>query len=313
MLVAGACGAPRPRDAGAPALPRAALLLEPPRIGIGEVATLEIAVVTPPGHALRPLAMPSSPAGIWILGVESLPVEQQAARWLHRTRVRVRAREVGVTTWPGGVAEVEAPDGTLTSVAIAPLAIEVVSVAPDFPERSLPFGAREPRERDEARGRLLPGVALGGALALAGVAVARRLGRRRARRASGAAPPARDLADFPAWDEAREALARARALAPGDPFAAGDAAARALRRYASRRFGVPAEARTSEELAAAPPPFAATTRWPILVSALRELDAHRFRARDDPEAHAALARGVPAALDAALRFVEETRPPGEAP
>ena len=307
-LGSGGCGDAHPPEAPAPALPRAALVLEPPRIGVGEVATLEIAVAAPPGHALRPLALPEPPAGLWVLGVDALPVEREAARWLHRTRVRVRARGVGELTWPGGVAEIEAPDGSLAKVALEPLAIEVISVAPEFPERSLPFGVREPPDADGSAGGALSGAAVGAAIALLGVAAARLLARRRAR---GAAPAA-DLAPEPPWEEARAALSRARALAPVDPFGASDLAARALRRYAGRRFAIGALACTSEELAASPVPFAATTRWPILITALRDLDAHRFRARDDHEARAALAKGISGAIAAAERFVDETLPPGSA-
>jgi len=306
------CGDAHPPETPAPALPRAALVLEPPRIGVGEVATLEIAVAAPPGHAVRPLALPDPPAGLWILGVDALPVEQEATRWLHRTRVRLRARETGGVTWPGGVAEIEAPDGSLASVAIEPLAIEVSSVAPEFPERSLPFGVREPPEADGSGGGALSGAAVGATLAFLGVAAARLLARRRARRGSLATAPATDAAPEPPWKEGRATLARARALAPADPFAASDLAARALRRYAERRFAIGALASTSEELAASPAPFAATTRWPILIAALRDLDAHRFRPRDDQEARTSLALGITGAIAAAERFVDETRPPGAA-
>jgi len=316
--------APTLPDARAPTLPRAALVLEPPRIGVGEVATLEIAVAAPPGHALRPLALPEAPAGIEVLGVDALPVERQSSRWLHRTRVRVRAREVGALTWPGGVVEIEAPDGSLATLALEALALEVGSVAPEFPERSLPFGVRRPADEEASDRGALEGAAVGAVLALLGVAAVRVLRRRSAGRAAPAPPPEATPAPPPPWEEARAALSRARALASADPFDASDLAALALRRYAERRFAIDAPARTgagfpisllactSEELAASPAPFAATTRWPILISALRALDAHRFRPRDTPEARAALERALADALTAAERFVAETLPPGEA-
>lgn len=309
-LVASSCGEAQPPEAHAPTLPRAALVLEPPRIGVGEVATLEIAVAAPPEHSLRPLALPEPPAGLWVLGVEALPVEQEPTRWLHRTRIRVRAREVGELSWPGGVAEIEAPDGSLASIALEPLAIEVISIAPGFPERSLPFGLREPGDAERGGTGALSGAALGAAIALLGVAAVRAVARRRAHRTALATPAPADPFSEPAWEEARAALSRARALASGDPFGASDLAAHALRRYAERRFAIGALACTSEELAAAPAPFAATTRWPILIAALRALDAHRFRPRDDPEARAALTRGISAAIADAERFVDETLPPG---
>jgi hypothetical protein len=256
---------------------------------------------------LRPLAIPEAPPGLWVLGAETLPVEREATRWVHRTRVRVRAREVGAATWPAGVVEVEAPGGAVERLELPPLEIEVVSVLPEFPEQLFPFGVREPPAPDEAGPGALFGAAAGAGLALAGLAAARAVARRRARRARDAAVP--DVAPrAPPWEEARAELARARELAARDPFAASDLAAGALRRYAGRRFAIGAEAATSEELAAGRAPFAAATRWPILVAALQRLDAHRFRPRGDPEARAALAGGLPSALAEAERFVAETLP-----
>jgi hypothetical protein len=311
-LVPCGCGDERPPAAHATALPRAALVLEPPRIGVGEVSLLEIAVAAPPGHLLRPLALPEPPAGLEVLGVETLPVEREATRWLHRTRVRVRARETGALTWPGSAAEIEAPDHSLSSIALEPVAIEVIPIAPEFPERSLPFGVREPPRGEAGGGGALTGAVLGAAIAVAGIGVTRALARRRLRRGVPAAPPAAEPAPEPPWGEALAQLTRARALAGDGPFGASDLAARALRRYAGRRFAIGAQACTSEELAASPAPFAATTRWPILIAALQELDAHRFRPRDDLPARATLARALPDAIAAAERFVAETLPVGSA-
>jgi hypothetical protein len=311
LLLGAACrDAAPPRESSAPALPRAAVVLEPNRIGVGQTATLEIALATPPGHVPQAPALPDAVPGLWILGVESLPVEREAGRWLHRTRVRVRAREVGKLSWPGSVVEIATPEGGLQLLAVEPLPIEVVSILTEYPDRGLPFGAREPAE--PAPGGLLAGAAAGAGAALAAVAAARVLRRRRARSlaaaAARAAPPRAEAE--PAWERTRAALAEAQRLAVGDPFAASDLAARELRRYASRRFLVAAQAATSEELAARPAPFAAATRWPLLVAALQTLDAHRFRPRDDPEARAGAARAVEAGLDLGLRFVVETLPPG---
>jgi hypothetical protein len=299
----------RAAAAAPPALPRAALVLEPPRIRVGEVATLEVAVSAPPGHVVRPPALPKAPEGLWILGSESLPVEREPTRWLHRTQVRVRARDVGALTWPEGVVEIEAPDGTRTPLAVASLEIEVVSVMPEHPGRLVPFGAREPTEPDAPSGSVLVPGAIGAGLALAALAAARALGRRRAQRAAAAEAAAGAPAAAPPWEEARAAFALARDEAAADPFAASHRAARALRRYAGRRYGTHAEACTARELAAATPPFGATTRWPLLLAALEGLDAHRFRPRSDREAADALAGALPQALAAAERFVAETLPP----
>jgi hypothetical protein len=314
-LVAGACARrdepPAAAAAVPPALPRAALVLEPPRLRAGDVATLEIAVSAPPGHVVLPPVLPAPPEGLWVLGSETLPAERESARWLHRTQVRVRARDVGELVWPGSRVEIEAPDGARTSLAIEPLAIEVVSVMPEHPDRLVPFGPREPPDADAPRSGAFAGAAIGAGLTLAGIAAARAIARRRARRAAlGAETPAAPSPPTAApWEEARAAFAHARDEAAADPFAASERAARALRRYADRRFGTHAGACTAQELAAAAPPFAATTRWHLLVAALAGLDAHRFRPQADREARDALGGALPAALAAAERFVEETLPP----
>jgi hypothetical protein len=310
-LLAAACGDADPGPA-TPTLPRAAVVLEPTRIGVADVATLEIAIATPPGHAPRPLALPEAPAGLWILGAEALPVEREAARWLHRTRVRVRAREPGRVTWPEGFALIETPSGAVERLATPPLGIDVVSILPEFPDRLVPFGVREP-PADAARGSsALVGAALGASAVLAWLAAARIRSRHRARLAAAAAVSALPPIDPPV-EAARAALRQARELAAREPFEAGDLAARALRRYASGRFGVGAHARTCEELAAVAAPLAATTRWPLLVESLRALDGQRFRPRGDPEVRAALAESLPGALALAERFVDETLPAGGAP
>jgi hypothetical protein len=208
--------------------------------------------------------------------------------------------------------EIEAPDGAVERLELAPLAIEVASVLPELPEQQVPFGVREPAAPDAAGPGALLGAAAGAALALAGLGAVRAVARRRAHRARAAAAP--DAAPrTPPWETARAELARARELAARDPFAASDLAAGALRRYAGRRFAIGAEAATSEELAAGPAPFAAATRWPILVATLGRLDAHRFRPRGDPEARAAVAGGLDSALAEAERFVAETQPPEPPP
>ncbi len=94
---------------GAPTAPHAILVLEPPSFGVGQVATLEVAVVTPPDHTPRPFVPPQQVPGLWVLGTEPQPVRKQAARWIHRTLVRVRARTTGDLLWPAGRVEIEGP------------------------------------------------------------------------------------------------------------------------------------------------------------------------------------------------------------
>jgi hypothetical protein len=301
-----ACEKPPAETAiAAPATARATAILEPPRIRIGDGARLEIAVITPPDAQVLPFELPEAVPGFEILGSEALPIEKQASRWVHRTRVSLRARDVGSFLWPAGAVRVTAADGGETRLPLAPLPLDVVSVLPEYPDRMAPFGARSAPARGASPGAL-PAAAAGSLLTLATVglvALARR--RKRAPAAKADAAPAA----APPWTAALAALDRARAGRTADPAGAADAAATALCRYMKRRFGADVEARTTEELAIAAPPFGATSRWPVFVSLLRDLDALRFPAQPGAGPAPALAARVDALLRRAQEFVEESTPP----
>jgi hypothetical protein len=290
----------------APTSARATLVLEPARIGVGQVGELELVVVTPPGHTLRPWTPPAEVEGAWVLDSQALPVEKTPSRWVYRTRVRVRPRAVGSFVWPAGSLEVEAPDGSTSSVAWDELAVEVPSLLSEHPGRTTPFGVRAPAAPATAANVWAP-AALGALFSLACVGlVALARGRRRAAVRPARAPaPTRS----PPWQLARAELGRAAELAEGSPFDAAHATARALRRYVQRRFGAAAMGRTTEELAAAAPPFAAASRWPAFVSILEGLDAFRFRPEGEPEARDAAAARAGVLLDQARAFVEDSVPP----
>jgi hypothetical protein len=113
----------------------------------------------------------------------------------------------------------------------------------------------------------------------------------------------------PPWNSAREALATARESAALDPFAGAHATAVALRRYLARRFGADTIGHTSEELAAATPPFGARSRWPAFVAILRGLDEFRFLPESDRSVREALATRVAALLAEAEAFVDDSTPP----
>jgi hypothetical protein len=302
-----ACGeAAPPATVAAPVTPRATAVLEPPRIRIGERTALEVAVITPPGHRSPPFEPVDAVPELEMLGTEALPVVKEASRWIHRTRVHLRARDVGRFAWPGGSVAVTAPDGATSRLAVAPIAIEVVSVLPEFPDRMAPFGARAaPPARGGAQ-VALPAAAAGALLTLAAVGLVALVQRRTAALPGAEVEPAAGAA--PSWTVARGDLELARNALPADPGAAADAAAVALRRFMARRFGAVAEARTTEELELQAPPFAATSRWPVFVSLLRDLDALRFPARR-PGARAHFTAEVESALSRAEAFVEESTPP----
>ncbi len=280
LLCAGlvACSGAEPLDPVEPTAPagtRAALVFEPPRVAVGEVTRVEIAVTTPPGHRVRPPAPPDSVDGVWVIGIEPPQLDKQPGRWVHRMQVRLRAREVGSFRWPASRVAVEAPDGQVREIELEERPFQVVSVFPEFPQQLTPFGLEAPPTREDAGVPALVAGAAGAGLALAGVAAVALVRRRRAQSLRAGAPSRSALP--PSWEEAQRALDSARAELDSDLVAAADSASAALRRYVTRRFGSDAVVRTTEELAAARPPRGARSRWPTFIELLQRLDAARFR------------------------------------
>lgn len=269
-------------------------MLEPPRLLLGQPAVADLVVETPPGWSVELPRLDELP-GLWVIGVESLPVERGGERWRHRTRIRLRARELGALELPELALALRDPDGEAHALSLAPRRLEVASVLPEFPGRDAPFGLEAPPA--EAAGG--PGWWAPAAAALAGVGAAALLARRTRRRAAPV-PPALPP---PVWDEALAALAAAGREAERDPRAAADRAASALRRYIARRFGADAEVRTAEELAAQLPPWSARSHWPGFAALVRWLDEARFRPETLGE------EALLAALGDAARLVRETAPP----
>ncbi len=300
VLLAG-CGGGE-ESPGAPTGTRVLVVAEPPRLRVGDVGQLEVVVITPPDHGVRPLEPPRAVAGLWVLDAERLPVEREPARWIHRTRLRVRPHQLGTLRWPAGQVEIEAPDGSIEARAWEPLELEVVSVRPEHPDQLTAYGVR-PAPPEPTRIGGLAAAAAGAALALAGVGLVG-WARRRRRQATDSAVAPGD----PPWVEAHRELTRARGALAQDPREAAHGTARVLRRYAAARFGADSVARTAEELGAAPAPFAVTTRWPGFVALVRELDDLRFRPECLEAARPALRARVESLLESAERFVAETTP-----
>jgi hypothetical protein len=294
--------------AAAPPAPQATVVIEPPQLGVGDVAIVELVVATPPGYAVRPLVPPDAATlgPLWLLDAEALPVEKQGQRWTHRTRLRVRAREVGAGTWPALALELIGPEGGRLALETEPRPFEVVSVLPAFPDRVSPFPLRRP-ERGAPGLSPLAAAAGGAAAALAAVAalaLVRRARRRSAARAALATDADARTAAAP-WQEALAELAAAAAASDTEWRRSADRCAGALRRYTARRWGFAVECRTTEELAALAPPFALALRWPAALAWLRELDALRFRSAAVGDAAARVRR---VAQDAS-RWIDDSIPP----
>jgi hypothetical protein len=285
----------------APAEPRAALILEPPQLALGSVAEVELAVVTRPDWSVRPQPRTRQLTGLAWIGSEPTEVVREPARWIHRTRLRVRALEVGRFELPGGSVEVVSPEGEVGTLVYEPLLLEVRSGLSDLPGRGTPFGVRLLPRPTGSRAALAGAFAAGAGLTLACVGLLW-LVRRRLREPFEAPAPTPVAAQ---WERAREELALARAELDRDPRAALDASARALRSYVVMRFGGDARVRTTPELEVAKPPFALTTRWSGLVALLADLDAARFPPLPSPSDARARASQL---LDAAEAFVESTTP-----
>jgi len=301
----------------APVHSRAMWVLEPATIRIGDVATLEVAVVTRPDHRVLPFATPDQVAGLWILEVETLPVTKETNRWIHRTRVRIRPREVGRFDWPSTPIEVEG-DGVVENLIADGLTIEVQSVVPEYVGKLTPFGLG-PLDT-EAGGRNPWIWAVGGAGFTLGCVGLLWLARRESNKP---APPTKSRSHgTPSWETALGVIEEALVEIERDPISACAKASSALRTYMDRRFGAGkpslpgadvdpivhfgrAVACTTDELERAKPPFAATSRWPRFVALLRQLDRVQFAA---PASAASPHTAAREAIREVASFVRDTIP-----
>jgi hypothetical protein len=300
-----ACGQGDAPRYAAPAQERAALVLEPPQVALGGVADVVLTVVTHPGASIAPAEAPGGLQGLQLVEREVQPVQKEASRWLHRTRLRIRAVDVGTFEFPGGEVAGESAEGAALAIPYAALPIEVASSLGGGPERRTPFGLRRlPAARVGGAGAALA-FATGAAVALGGVGVVALARRRRAERRAQQLAAASEVPGTPAWEIARAALDLAGAQQEADPRAALDAASRALRRYAAARYDADIPPRSVEELRVAQPPYLMTTRWSGFVDLLAALDVARFAPRPAAE-RAARASEL---LRAARSFVDETTPP----
>jgi len=300
---AGVEGIPVPENLSAS---RGVLILEPPRLEIGDVASLELVVVTPPHCRVLPAELPPTP-GLWVLERREDPVERAGGRWIHRTRLRVRPRELGRHEWPALVVLVEDDGGRRSPVAIEGRSFEVVSILPQLPARAGPFGPQSPEPPETRTWSSLLAAALGaGALAL-GFGIRRAL-RWRGARKDKSVPASLDTGTSTPWEWARDGLEAAQALARQDPRSAATAGARLMRGYVDRRYGTDIRGATTDELATGTPRWFLRSRWPQLLEIFRALDHERFR--PDAASPQERSRRVCAVLESAQRFVAESAQQG---
>ncbi len=309
-LGAAACDEPAPTaQHSAPAHPHATLILEPPQLRIGQVATLELVVVTPPEHSVRPVAAPTEVQGLWILAAEVQPVSKESTRWIHRTALRVRARSIGEFTFPAMSVEVEAPDGGIAALAVDALSIEVVSILPEIPDRITPYGPRRFPPTETSTPIWGPAAAGAiGALAIVGLVALAHRQRRSGSKPDGTTP---DPPLTASWVLGKQDIQSARDRATSHPFEAAGAASLAMRRYMTRRYPCRVTGLTTQELVETAPPFAATSRWPVFVDLLERLDRFRFLPADDPGVRERLTESLGALLDGCDAFIEDSTPPEE--
>jgi hypothetical protein len=291
-----------PGGARAPANFRASVVLEPPRIEIGDTFTVEIAVVTPPEHRVAPAPVPKALAGLWILEAERPSLDREPGRWVHHQRFRARARATGPFMWPALELGVEGPTGSKQSLSTPERPFEVTSLLAEHPERRSFFSYRAPPLAEVGgSGPWLPAL-LGALFALAGVALFAFVRRVRSAR-TDAAPGDSDATGSGAADDAALAAFAHAESALGDPVRAADLASEALRGWAAARARTPSlQAASTEELAARAAPFLIATRYAPFLALVHELDALRF---PPPQAdRAALARD---AIARAAAFVARSR------
>jgi hypothetical protein len=301
LLACDAAAPPADAPPGAqlpPATLRATVVLEPPRVTVGGLFTVEVAVVTPPDYRVAPAPTPKAVAGLAIVDAERPRIDREPGRWVHRQRFRARASATGPLRWPALELEVEAPDGAPHRVIAEARPFEVVSLLAEQPERRSPFSLRSPRlEPESARSPWLPAL-LGslGTLAALGLLAGVRRVRARAR-AEGETQVESEVADE-LGTGILAALAHAE-MELADPVLAANLASQALRDWAAERFRAPRlRSATTQELHAMPPPFLLNTRYTALLALLSAFDALRF-----PPPHDGAAAPLRAALSEARAFV----------
>ncbi len=298
---------------------RAALVLEPLQLMIGEVITAQITVVTPPDHRLLPVKPPEV-AGVWLLDATMLEVDKSEMRWVHQSQLRLRTRAVGPLVWPAFQVVVEDARGAQHSIDVSGREFEVVSMLKDFPDQLTPFGLRT-WQPPRGNGGFWLGAGIGAAatLALAAAALAFYRVRDRVPEENEATRRNARAREATLWEWAEGELTAAEAAldSPEGPRHAANRGARLLRQYVERRFSIQTEALTTEELGATKPPLAIDSRWPELVRILTRFDAERFRASElegstlagvhsDPGS--ASHRSIRKEIEAVKRFVADSTP-----
>lgn len=271
----------------------------PQRLRVGDVATVEVAVVTPPHTELGEIRWPANVPGLSFIETLALETERETHRWVHRGRMRVRAIEIGQHRWPETQLEVRPADGERGELVLAGDTFEIVSTLSTRPDQLSAFGLRDPTGEASQRDLALAAAA-GAAGALACVALFLVL-RRRTKK-----PSRTTAAEIPAEPGrvAEAELARALELLALDPHASAQCAGSALRAFAVHRFGAPIETRTTEELALMRPPRNMRSRWKHLIEILARLDDVRFRPASAEPPRDALA----STLEAAREFVRDASP-----
>jgi hypothetical protein len=275
LVVLGATPAYGAEPVAIPAQLSATVVIEPPRIEVGDAFWVEIAVITPPDHRVPLAPIPKAIDGLWVLDAGRPELDRQAGRWVHHQRIRARARAVGEFRWPSVEVPIEAPDGTQHVLNVPARPFSVVSLLAEHPTQRSFFSYREPQaDSDRRSGPWLPGL-VGALFALGAVALFSWV--RRTRNDDAARSPG-DVR-LPANGHTERALAALHhaAEAVSDPVHAADLASLALREWASD-WGRDAvlRAATAEELANRTAPPLLASRYEGFVALVRELDALRF-------------------------------------
>jgi len=302
LLVLVACQETAEGPVSGPTTARAAVVIEPPHLEIADAAWVEIAVITPPDWKVPPVPIPSAVDGLWILDVERTSVAKEPSRWIHTTRIRVRARAVGGFRWPAAEIRIDDGKGQPQTLVFAERPFEVHSVLDQHPEQRGFFSFRGPAPANEGGSPWIPAlVGAGLAFGLVGLVALVRRGRAAAARqdaevSAGAAP----------WRATQATLAAALEIAAREPVRAADIASGALRLYVDRRYRADTLTATTEELALRDAPFALGSHWPKLLEILVTLDSVRFEPAGSPGAAARLQEG----LAAAQEFVVQASPQG---
>ncbi len=233
VLVTAACGPEPARRLGI----ETRVFVDRTEARVGDPVGVTIEIETPEGFAIESPASPPSNERFFTERVERLDPIAVPGGVRHRVLWTLRARSVGDHRLPELTVPLVWPDGRIQALSVGGIPLPVVSVRGELPERDVFFDIRAAPAVERTPVWIWIAAGTGVAALLLGMLLYRR-----------ARPSEPSEPDRPA-SLARDALGELEtALTEIEPRPLAAELGAVLRRFAERRWGIPGEAWTPEEL-----------------------------------------------------------------